>query len=420
MLAAGSAAILCLAGSASAREHRALGSPQLVSVVAADVPALGTEIVRVAADGRVVAFTAPVVGSHPGQTTRQVFVRDLARGTTELVSVDTTGGYGDGDSTVSSVSGDGRLVAFASSAADLVPGDGNDAGDVFVRDLTTGATTRVSVAPGGVETIGGDSFGGFLSGDGTRIVFSSQAGNLVAGDTNGLRDVFVRDLVADTVRRVSVSSGGRQSVWPVFDTAISADGRHVTFISTKPNLTDPDARHRVSVFIHNLGRGTTERVTVARGGGLPNAGSLGGPVSANGRFVVFYSRADNLVSGDRDARSDVFIRDRKRDRTELVSVGGAGSGSRRLGSVLERSGAAVSRDGRFVTFSSDERLVGADRDTRNDGYIRDRRADTLTRVKRALELQLGPGRRHVTSISRGQLSAADTDVVADAYRTRFR
>jgi Tol biopolymer transport system component len=310
-------------------------------------------------------------------------------------------------------------VAFASSAADLVPGDDNGVADVFVRDRTNRTTTRVSVAPGGGEAAG-QSFGGFLSRDGTRIAFSSKAGNLVPGDTNGLRDVFVRDLVADTVRRVSVSAAGAQTVWPTFDTGMSADGRHVAFISTKPQLADPDARHRVSVFVHDLGPSTTERVSVARRGGLPDGASLGGAISGNGRFVVFHSLAGNLVAGDRDDRADVFLRDRKADRTELVSTGGLDSDRHAFGSVIDRGGSAVSRDGRFVAFGSDEPLVEKDRDGRYDGYVLDRRTDSLTRVRWAGTLQLGAGGRDVAFISRRALSAEDTDRLADVYLTRFR
>ena len=126
-----------------------------------------------------------------------------------------------------------------------MPGDTNEATDVFVRDRQTGATRRVSVGPGGVQ---GDSssFTPSISADGRFVAFSSSASNLVPDDINGIPDVFVRDRQTGTTRRVSVGPGGVQGNSSSFDPAISADGRFVAFISAASNLVPGDTNDRTT------------------------------------------------------------------------------------------------------------------------------------------------------------------------------
>src|SRR5262249_22544698 len=165
----------------------------------------------------------PAAGAGPGSTTR--------------VSTATGGGQGNGRSFVPTISADGRYVAFYSDASNLVSGDTNGARDVFVRDLQTGETTRVSVSSSGAEA-DGDSFAPALSADGRYVAFASAATNLVAGDTNDANDVFVRDRQTNTTTRVSVGHEGSQANGGSDQPSLSGDGRLVAFTSTASNVVN--------------------------------------------------------------------------------------------------------------------------------------------------------------------------------------
>src|SRR3989440_135688 len=167
---------------------------------------------------------------------------------TKRVSVDSLGAQGIGDSEGPSISAHGRFVAFYSSAANLVAGDTNGARDVFVRDRKTGKTTRVSVDSHGAQA-NGDSVAASISADGRLVAFLSSASKLVGGDTNGARDVFVRDRKARKTRRVSVDSHGAQGKGASFVPSISANGRFVAFSSVASNLVAGDTNTVSDVFV---------------------------------------------------------------------------------------------------------------------------------------------------------------------------
>jgi len=159
-------------------------------------------------DGRFVVFESLATNLIPGGTdgTREIYVRDRQNGTTQIVSVATGGAIADGACFGPTISSDGRYVAFASNATNLDAGDTNDFRDVFVRDLQAGTTEIVSTAPGGAP---GDNECGVqseISGDGRHVAFTSYASNLVAGDTNAARDVFVRDRQTGATVCASVSA----------------------------------------------------------------------------------------------------------------------------------------------------------------------------------------------------------------------
>src|SRR4051795_8290641 len=232
----------------------------------------------------------------------------LAAGTPQRVSVSSHGVQGNGDSTGPAFSADGHVVAFVSAANDLVPGDTNGnhcrAGflcgfDVFARDLTTGATERVSVSSAGVQ--GNDiSFSPAVSTAGRFVAFRSFASNLVPGDTNATDDVFVRDRQNGTTERVSVSSTGVQGNGPsgLGGVAISGDGRFVVFDSPATNLVPGDTNRQNDVFVRDRQNGTTARVSLSSTGLQCNRGSgdIGLAISADGQFVAFASQAGNLVA----------------------------------------------------------------------------------------------------------------------------
>jgi Tol biopolymer transport system component len=293
---------------------RQAGTTELVSVSSSGVQGNSYSVGRLAisADGRYVAFFSNASNLVAGDTNHwmDIFVRDRQAGTTERVSVDSSGAQGDGPSFEGpSISADGRYVAFASYATNLVPGDTNATQDVFVHDRQTGATERVSVDSGGIE---GDNSSTYpsISADGRYVAFLSSADNLVPGDTNGFSDVFVHDRQTGAIARANVDSSGAQADSESYDPWISADGRYVAFASYAQNLVAGDTNLNLDVFVHDLQTGATERESVDSSGAQGNAGSYFAGISSDGRFVAFTSAASNLVAGDTNGVEDVFVRDR--------------------------------------------------------------------------------------------------------------
>jgi Tol biopolymer transport system component len=228
--------------------------------------------------------------------------------------------FSDGYSYQPTISGDGRFVAFQSAASNLVPGDTNRMVDVFVRDLAQRSTTRVSVGNYG-EQADGDSIGeaAGISGHGRYVAFSSRAGNLVALDRNDAADVFVRDTVARTTRRVSVSSAGAEADGHSDNPSISDDGRYVTFSSTATNLVTDDTNGRYDVFRHDLRTGATIRVSVTADGRQLTGESGTDDVNADGSVVAFSSAAPELSPGRQPAASDVYVRNLRTGTVTLAS-----------------------------------------------------------------------------------------------------
>ncbi len=337
------------------------------------------------ADGRYVAFVSSASNLVAGDTNgiADVFVRDLVAGTTERVSVSSAGVQGNLDSGTGApaISADGRFVAFASASSNLVADDTNHVRDVFVRDRTLGTTERVSLATGDVQA-NDASFLPAISADGRFVAFGSEATNLVANDTNGRVDVFVRDREMAKTGRVSVSASGKQangtSDVGFAAAGISADGRFVVFLSFAPNLVPGDRDGVADVFVRDRALAKTGMVSVSSSGALANSGSWSPPaISADGRFVVFASGASNLVPGDTNNLSDIFIRDRAMATTRRVSVTSAGTQAN--GSSWAQP--AVSGDGRFVSFESHAtNLVAGDTNGVIDIFVRDRANATTTLV----------------------------------------
>lgn len=271
----------------------------------------------------------------------------LGSGATARVSVSSTGtqangaSYGDFGTTVSA---NGRFVAFESVASNLVRGDTNGLFDVFVRDQRTGTTRRVSVGRHGTEP-NGSSYGPAICANGRFVVFDSDATNLVNGDTNGMTDLFVWDRWRGTTRRVSVGRHGAQADGFSYGPSISANGRLVAFRSDASNLVRGDTNGLFDVFVRDRWRRTTRGVSV---GSHYFDGAFSPPaISANGRFIAFDSdRSD--VPGDANAALDVFVRDRWTGTTRLVSVGNDG-----LAFDYDSYAPAISANGRFVAFRSD-------------------------------------------------------------------
>lgn len=329
-------------------------------------------IATISNDGRYVAFESAannlVSGDTNGAFGYDIFVRDRLSGTTRRASVDSSGAQADFASYAPALSADGRFVAFQSSASNLVVGDTDLVDDVFVHDLQSGATTRVSVSSNGDE---GDDLSGspVISCDGRFVAFQSFATTLVTGDTNSKADIFVHDRQSATTTRVSVASNGAQGngVCP-YRCALSPDGRFVAFESRSTNLVAGDTNALSDVFVHDRQSALTLRANVSSSGAQANAQALWPAISGDGRYVAFVSAATNLVNGDANGKDDVFVRDLLAGTTELASVDSNGA------QANDGSGnPIVSGDGRYVVFASlASNLVIGDTNAALDLFVRDR------------------------------------------------
>jgi Tol biopolymer transport system component len=322
------------------------------------------------ADGHLVAFqsAADNLGVPNPQHIPHSFVRDVTASTTTCLDVDGSGHSSDG-SVTPQISGDGRYATFASKADYLVAGDVPGTWDVFRLDRQTWTFECASLTPTGGFGNGTSQYPS-ISADGRYVVFMSSATNLVAGDTNGVDDVFVRDFVLGTTTRVSVDSAGAQapqaSGYPSFDTRprISGDGRIATFTSLAKFASD-DKDAFQDVYYHDLSTGTTDLVGRDSSGVRGWAGAAS--PSGDGRFLSFPG-GETLVPGDTNVETDIFVRDLSTGITTRASLGD--SGQQGNGPCYD---SAISADGRYVAFvTQSDNLVAGDTNGKTDVYLRDR------------------------------------------------
>ena len=356
-----------------------------------------SEHCSISADGRVVAFVslASNLVSDDTNNAQDVFIYDRLTWQTSRVSQSSSGAQGNGGCTSTSISADGHSVAFASYASDLVTGDTNSAQDIFVHDMQTGETTRVSVVSFSGTQANGGSQAPDISADGRFIAFASDASNLVLGDTNSSQDVFVHDRQTGQTTRVSVDTFGVQansvSVFP----SISSNGRFVAFASDASNLVLGDTNDRTDIFTHDMQTGQTARVSVSSSGAQGNSSSFYSSISTDGSFIAFSSGASNLVPGDTNSREDIFVRDRQTATTTRVSV--TSSGTQGNG-FCERS--SISTDGRFVAFESfASNLVPGGTNGVKSVFVHDRESAATTRASVDSFGLEGNGNSSIPSIS---------------------
>jgi pimeloyl-ACP methyl ester carboxylesterase len=323
----------------------------------------------VSADGRFVAFLSNAgLVSEDTNNMGDIFLRDMQTGTTTRVSVSSSGQQGNASAGERmAVSADGRYVAFLAYASNLVSGDTNNMGDIFLRDTLTGTTTRVSVDSSGVQANSEADGSVSISGDGRYVMFQSDASNLVSGDTNADWDIFLRDTQTNTTERVSVDSNGAQGDGGSGSGlgSISFDGRYVIFSSDSTNLVSGDTNGVGDVFLRDRQTGTTTRLSVDSGGTEANGLSFFPSISADGHYVVFESFATNLVAGDTNATVDIFLRDTQANTTVRISLDSAGVEGN---DYSDRP--ALSANGRYAVFSSyATNLVGGDTDGDWDVFL---------------------------------------------------
>jgi len=303
----------------------------------------------VAADGRFIAFQSDASNLVPNDTNRttDIFVRDLVTAETVRVSVSSTGQEGNLPAMAPAISGDGRYVVFHSEASNLVSGDRNNLFDIFLHDRDTNTTQLISTETDGSAT-DGFSFNPLLSHDGRYIVYTSEATGLVADDNNGMADIFLYDQETASTRRVSVDAAGNEADNDSLSPAISAEGRYIAFASRATNLVPNDNNAVADIFVYDRQTATIERVSVSSSGAESNEAATNPAISGNGRYVAFNSAATNLVAEDNNTAIDVFVHDRATGQTRLLSVQQQQS-SPEAASFFRP---ALSENGRWIAFES--------------------------------------------------------------------
>lgn len=355
---------------------------------------------NISGDGRFVTFFSEAPNLAAGDTnfSFDVFVYDRLTEETRRISVAPDGSEANGTSIEPSISSDGRFVTYMSNASNLVAGDTNNFRDVFVYDRVSGETTRASVASDGTQSNASIGFSGNpkVSNTGRYVSFESDASNLVPGDTNGMLDVFVRDRLTNTTTRVSVSSNGTQANGESLAQALSADGRYLTFYSFASNLVPGDTNGLPDIFVYDQRTGLITRASLADDGSESNgaSGELS-TISADGQHVAFASTATNLTASDVNGAMDVFVRDMRAGTTTLVSAnadGVPGNG--------HSFAPIISDNGRFVAFFSFSiNLVDGGFQNTFDAWVKDRLTGRILRVNVASDGTPGNAGTGVSAIS---------------------
>ena len=307
-----------------------------------------------------------------------VFIRDMSTGTTTLVSRNAAGtATGNFGSMTGGFTPDGRFVAFTSSATNLTTtSDSNGTTDIFVRDMSTGTTKLVSLNAAGTAAGNSYSTSPVLTPDGQFVAFRSQATNLTTtADSNGDYDVFVRDLSTGTTSLVSVNAAGTaagNAASERFDTSdlidITPDGRMVAFVSSASDLTTiPDSNLSDDVFVRNLTSGTTTLITQnTAGSAAGNGGSFDSAITPDGHFLAFDSTSSDLTTTtDSNGTTDVFLHDLTTGKTSLISTNSAGTASGNAYSNLP----VIAPGGRSVAYNSGASDLTTTSDTNNDSDV---------------------------------------------------
>jgi Tol biopolymer transport system component len=338
----------------------------------------------ITADGRYVVFVSSATNlvAVPSTGVSFVFVRDRLLQQTRVASVSSTGSFV-GVSSAPAISRDGRFVAFETTVTTVVPGDTNARPDVFVHDLALGTTVCASVDAAGTPRGSSQPSSGFhayppaISGDGRYVAFTSGSDNLVPNDTNGLMDVFVRDLVLGQTMRISVSATGVEADGESYAPAITPDGRYVAYFCNANNLATPHGGW-FDVLVHDRVTGQTRNASVSSAGVSIQGSHMATfpSISSDGRHVAFLSPAPALVPNDTNARTDAFVHDFATGETRRASVDSLGN-QLTLGALIGDA-PVVSDDGRCVAFSSYEAFLAPfDALTSLDVFVHDSLA-TLT------------------------------------------
>jgi Tol biopolymer transport system component len=306
-------------------------------------------------DGRFVAFlsSAPNLVTNALVGDYHLYLRDRQAATTTLLDANTNGvGSRLTSMPIPALSADGRLVAFECSDGSLVPKNGNRCYEVFMLDRLAGVIELISTRDPALSSFTSDGpstlSGLSISADGRFVAFTSEADNLVVNDTNGCRDVFVHDFVAETNLLISVAADGISAGNNLsFGPAISGDGRYVAFTSSADNLVAGDTNKSQDVFLRDLQTATTQLISVSTNLGVPgNQDSYSPVISSDGRYIQFRSKANNLAPGLFNGEN-LFLWDAMSGATYALTTNGVAA-------------SAMASDGRFSAFVSTSQAYGTD------------------------------------------------------------
>ncbi len=370
--------------------------------------------VSIGDDGRYIIFSSDATNLVPNDTNNSTdtFIYDRTNQTVELINIAPNNIEADAPVSIGSISGNSRYITFASNASNLVANDTNEQRDIFVYDRIEKTTERISVASDGTQANDLNLFNA-ISDDGRYVAFESMASNLVANDTNGQRDIFIRDRIEKTTERVSVASDGTQANNHASLHSISDDGRYITYCSNANNLVANDTNGQSDVFVYDRVEKTTERISVASDGTQANGYSHFGSISGDGRYVAFESAANNLVANDTNGQRDVFVYDRVEKTTERVNVA--------IDNTAEPNGdsygVSISDDGRYIAFVSEaDNLVVDDINERSDIFVYDRVEQTTKRFDgNSFPSISGNGEYVVFNSSLNNLVLDDTNQAGDIF-----
>jgi Tol biopolymer transport system component len=323
------------------------------------------------------------------------FLRDRAANTTTRITVGVGGAQPNAGSFAPTISADGKVVAYESDATNLVAADANGLRDVFVYDRSSGTTTIASVNTGGGQA-DAPSGQAALDADGGILAFSSFADNLILGDQNFTSDVFVRDRQAGRTTRVSVYNGGFEADGNSFHPVLSADRRLVAYDSDSFNLAWNDPDEGFDIYVYDRRADVVTPASVDDSGNMGNDTSQGPSMSSDGRYVAYYADATDLVPGDQNGASDVILYDRQSGGATRLSVGN--SGEEADGDSTRPS---ISADGKLVAYQSEAtNLVPGDTNGFTDIFVRDTTANPPPPpecvVPRMNGLRLAAARKRIT------------------------
>lgn len=380
----------------------------------------------VSADGSTIVYSSHASNLVDGDTNEapDILVFDVATGAKTRVSISSAGAQANGHSYDPSVSADGSVIAYTSGASNLVSDDTNGAHDVFAFDVDTGTTTRVSVSSDGAQANDG-SGSPAVSADGSTIAYASTASNLVAGDTNGSADVFIFDVATGTTTRVSVASDGSQSNSDSYEPAISADGSRIAYFSPGSNLVTADPVGILHVFAFDIDTVTTIRVSPTAAGSSADCIAIAPTISADGSTIAYSSDCSTLVGGDANGHTDVFVYEFATGTTTLASIARDGTQAN-----SDSVAPAVSADGSRVAYSSHaSNLVDGDTNEVGDVFIVE--LATGTTVRASVASGGTQGNQHsgyptltadgsvvVFQSEASNLTGADTNRAEDVFLTR--
>jgi len=337
----------------------------------------------ISADGRFIAFesfASNLVANDTNEKT-DIFVYDSSTKQITLVSVSSNGTQANSAAYFAAISGDGRYVTFSSIASNLVANDTNNYSDLFLHDMQTKETKRISFGFDGSQASGPSSSRASISYDGRYVTFQSDASNLAENDFNNATDVFMYDNVTQTISRISISSEGVASNSTSLAPAISGDGRLVVFRSFASNLVPDDSNNQFDIFLHDRQTSQTTRISMASDGSQSNGNSLSVNISEHGRHITFLSDATNLVPNDTNGNRDIFLYDRETKELKLVNA--TANGVQANGTSDEV--APISAIGRSIVFQTKAKnLVQDDLDGTNDIVLRDFSLNNLILMSRPL------------------------------------